>query len=203
MANVNNPNGASPIRTVDGSPWNQQANLYHIPSTDGSAYYVGDFVKSSANGDARGIPDVAKAASGNTLRGVIVGVFVVPPIGMGLSQVGTSLSLEITSVPATKTRDYYLAVVDAPGTIFEIMDDGSAALTATSCNKNANFTVAAPTSPQQQSGTALTASTVATTQAFSLKIMGLVQRPNNNYGVNARWQVLINQHELMGNTAGV
>ena len=82
------------------------------------------------------------------------------------------------------------------------MDDGLNALTATSCNKNAYLTVANQTFPAQLSGSTLTTGTVATTSTLPLKIIGLVQRPNNNFGVNARWQVMINQHEFQGNTAG-
>ena len=202
MANLAAPIGLNPIRTLQGSPWNQQANIYHIPAADTNQYSIGDLVKSSANGDAQGVPDVVKAVAGNTVRGVIVGVFVVPPTGLA-SQVGTSLTLEVIGVPATKTHDYWVAVVDSPSTVFEIVDDGLAALTATSCNKNANFTVANPTYPQQLSQTVLQTSSVATTQALPLKMMGLVQRFNNTYGLSAHWQVMINQHELMGNTAGV
>jgi len=203
MANMINNSGLTPLRAINGSPYNGQGNVYYIPSTDGSQYAIGDAVSTAAGGDATGIPQVAKAssASGTPLRGVVAGVFVVPPTGP-TSAVGTTLPLEFISVPATKAKNYYVLIIDDPHVIFEIQDDGLNALTATSCNKNAYFTVANQTYPQQLSGTTLTTGTVATTNTFPLKIIGLVQRPNNNFGTSARWQVMINQHEFQGNTAG-
>ena len=202
MANPINPNGLSPVRNGAGGYWNQQANPYFIPLSDGNQYNIGDIVKSVAAADANGLPGVTKANAGDTPRGVIVGVFVVPPNGP-ISLVGSALSLELTNIPATKVKNYYVMIVDDPAAIFEIQDDGLTLLTATSANKNVNFTVANPVSPQQQSGTVLNTSTVATSASLPLKMMGLAQRYNNSFGIYARWLVKFNQHELLGNTAGV
>jgi hypothetical protein len=38
--------------------------------------------------------------------------------------------------------------------------------------------------------------TEATTAGLNLQILGLVKRPDNAYGVNARWLVKINDHEF-------
>ena len=198
MANANAPRGLSPIQNGDGTPWNQQANMYYIPAADGSQYNIGDAVKSAAGGDANGVPQIAKAVAGDTLRGVIVGFRVTNPDTLA----GTALPLETLNVPATKTKDYYALVVDDPSVIFEIQDDGAAALTAAACNKNANIVVTNPTFGPNSAST-LNSSTVAVTSTFVLKIIGLVQRPDNAFGAYAKWRVKINQHELMGNTAGL
>lgn len=201
MANTVGPRGFTPSRYRNGAPYMGAVNLYHIPSTDGSVYGPGDAVKSSANGDANGIPDVAKALGTDTVRGVVVGVLTANPNAVSL--VGVNLDLTTQAIPATKTRDYYVLVADDQDLMFEIQDDGLAALTATSCNKNASFTVTNPTSPQQNSASTLTTASVATTASLNLKIIGLVQKPNNVFGANANWLVMFNQHEFMGNTAGV
>jgi hypothetical protein len=201
MANLNAPRGFVPIRTITAASWNAQENLYYIPSTDGSAYYPGDAVKSAAVSDANGVMGVQKALGTDTVRGVITGVLAVAPGNPSL--VGTVLDLSLLSVPASKARAYYVLVADSPETIFELQDDGLNTLTATAVNKNASFTVAVPTSPQQYSASVLNTASVAVTQALNLKIMGLVQRADNAFGINAKWQVMFNQHELMGNTAGI
>lgn len=201
MANLVAPRGFVPSRYLNGNAWNGALNLYHIPASDGSQFNVGDAVKSAANADANGIPDVAKAAGTDTVRGVVMGVLTATPGNPSL--IGTNLDLTIQNIPATKTRDYYVLVADDPSILFEIQDDGLAALTATSANKNASFTVANPTSPQQNSASVLSTASVATTQALNLRIIGLVQRPDNAFGVNAKWLIKFNQHELNGNTAGV
>ena len=196
MANIIQPKGFVPSRYLNGSPYNGGTNLYCIPSTDGSMFSVGDAVTTVAGGDANGIPNVAKATGTSTVRGVITGVL---PVGYNNpSLVGVNLDLTLQNVPATKTKAYYVLVADDPNLLFEIMDDGAAALTATACNKNAIFVVVNPTSPAQVSASTLSAASVATTSTLNLKIMGLVQKPNNAFGINALWLVKFNLHELIG-----
>jgi hypothetical protein len=201
MANVNNPRGLTPARYKGANAWNGAANLYYIPSSDGSAYYPGDIVKSAAGGDPNGIPQIQKAIGTDTIRGVIVANVLAPPYAQSLQ--GIILDNTIQYVPASKSKAYYVWVVDDPDVVFEVVDDGLNILTATSCNKNCSLTITAPTSPQQMSGTVLNTASVATTQALNFKIMGLVQRDDNAFGQYAHWLVTANQHELMGNTAGV
>lgn len=201
MANLNAPRGFVPSRYLDGSAWNGAMNLYYIPSSDGSVYSPGDAVKSAATADANGIPGIAKAAGTDTVRGVVAGILVANPNDPSL--VGTVLDLTVQQAPASKAKDYYALVIDDPAVLFELQDDGLSALTATAANKNASFTVANPTSPQQNSASVLSTASVNTTQALNLRIMGLVQRSDNAFGVYAKWLVKFNQHELMGNTAGI
>jgi hypothetical protein len=201
MANLNAPRGFVPVRYLNGAAWNGATNLYYIPSTDNNVYSPGDAVKSLAGGDANGVPGIVKAAGTDTLRGIITNILVAAPNNPSLS--GTVLDLTTLQAPATKAKAYYALVVDDPAVLFEIQDDGLAALTATSCNKNASFTVANPTAPQQNSASVLGTATVNTTQALNLRIFGLVPRDDNAFGVNAKWLVKINQHELEGNTAGI
>jgi hypothetical protein len=202
MPNAIRPSGLSPVKTGSGAPYNGKANTYFIPAADVIAYYVGDLVKSAAGADVNGVPAVQKSASGDTAaaRGVIVGIAVVSPTP---SQVGTTLTLESYSIPATKAKGYYVLVDDDPETIFAVQDDGLAALTASSANKNISLTVAAPTNPVQLSASVLTTSTVAVTATLQLKLLGLKQSIDNAFGVNATWLVKINNHELGGPTLGV
>ena len=201
MANINNPRGLLPVRTLSSGQWNMQGNMYYIPQGDVSAYYPGDAMISAAVSDANGVMGAAKAIGTSTLRGVLTGVLPASPYNPSL--VGIVLDLSLQTIPATKTRNYYVLINDDPFTLFEIVDDGLAALTATAVNKNASMTIAAPTSPQQMSATVLTTASVAVTQGLNLRIMGLIQRDDNTFGLFAHWLVKINQHELMGNTAGI
>ena len=123
MANPIRPNGFSPVKTVQGNAWTEQAPVYFVPQTDTTAIYIGDLVKTVAGGDPNGIPAVTKCNSGDTPRGIVVGVLVTPPVTNPSLQ-GAALSLETTYAPATKTKGYYLLVVDDPYVCFEIMDDG-------------------------------------------------------------------------------
>jgi hypothetical protein len=201
MANINAPRGLVPVKYLDGSAWNGAANMYFIPSTDPNAMSPGDMVISAAVSDGNGVMGITKALGTSTIRGVIVGFFQSNPYNTSL--LAPSLDLTLQNIPATKTKSYYAMVVDDPNVMFEVMDDGLSILTATAVNKNASMTVANPTPPGQNSATVLTTASVAVTQALNFRIMGLVQRDDNTFGQFARWLVKPNQHELMGNTAGI
>lgn len=202
MANAVGPRGFVPSRYMDGSAWNGATNMYVVLSTEANQINVGDVVKSAANGDANGIPAVTKITNGtDTGRGVVVGCLAANPNDPSL--VGTMLDLTLQNIPATKAKNYYVLVVDDPNVLFEIQDDGLAALTATSCNKNASYTVTNPTAPAQNSASVLSTASVNTTNTLPLKLVGLAQKPNNAYGANANWLVRFNVHELYGSTSGV
>lgn len=206
MANAIAPSGFTVVKSLGYYPG--QVNTYYIPSSDGSQYGIGDMVKSATGADTNGIPAVQKStgAASEYQRGVIVAVLPVQAIGVPNLQ-GVPLTLENIYIPATKTQGYYVMVNDDPNTVYELQDDGLSALTATSSNKNSGFTVANGISPVQISASVLTTSTVATTATLPLKLMGLSQRPGglgNTFGINARWLVRINLHELnSAGTAGV
>jgi len=167
MAAVAKPFGLAPVRTADANNFNQAGTRYHIPSSNGSAFYIGDTVISAANADTNGVPDVAKAIGTSTVRGVIVGV---EPAQVGnVSLVGASLTLENTAIPATKTQDYYVYVVDDPGVVFMAQDDGitTGNLVASGANKNTSLTITAGSTLQSASGTVILSSSIATTQGLS------------------------------------
>jgi len=208
MANVIAPHGFTPIR--NNGMYSGQTNIYFIPSSDVLQYNIGDAVKSVVGGDTNGIPAVQKStgAASEYQRGVIVGVLPVQAVGVP-SLVGVPLQLEVINVPATKTRGYYVEVNDDPNAIYQIQDDGLAALTATACNKNASFTVANNANALIEiSASVLTTASVAVTATLPLKMRGLYQQvapgSGNQYGVNAIWVVQFNLHELSSSgVAGV
>ena len=201
MANTNKPFGLAPVRSISGT-WSQQTTRYYIYSSDNDAYYIGDAVISAAQGDANGTPGIAKATGAQTLRGVVVGVE--PADQLGVSLVGSALSLENTYVPATKAKAYYVYVVDDPGVVFKIQGDATATnQVATNSNKNFSLTIANGASAQSSSGTVLSSSTLNTNNTLNMKAMGLLQVPGNAYGAYAIWQCKINLHELFGGTTAI
>lgn len=208
MPNVNSPFGFSAVNTFNSAPYTGRTNRYFIPSTDGNAYYVGDAVKSFAGADANGIPTVVKITNGtDTPRGVIVSVDVIN-VGMPGSMstlAGVDLPLSQASIPASKTKDYYVLVADDPELMMFVQGDATATnQVAANANKNCSFTVTAPSpATNALSASVLTSSTIATTQALNVRLMGLAQIPNNVFGAYAVWVCKWNQHELMGNTAGI
>ncbi|MBY0409015.1 MAG: hypothetical protein K2Q97_02550 [Burkholderiaceae bacterium] len=201
MPNLTAPKGLTPIRYLSGAAWDGAYSTYCVFQTDVNQINVGDTVKSFAGADANGVPAVTKALGTDICRGVMIGI-----VATGLnnpSLVATTLDLNAQNVPAAKNNNYYIAVVDDPFVLFDVSEDGSTALVAAQANKNVSLTVANPTSPRQNSATVLLNSSVAVTATLPFKLMGLTQRPDNTYGLWARWLVKFNTHELLGGTAGI
>lgn len=214
MANTNAPFGLKPVKHLNGSPWNQQVNLYYIASADTAEYHLGDAVKSASGvaGDTvTGAPAVTLAGTRNAaltsgnLRGVIVGLgTAVNTPGGTFPQPFDPSNLSITYIPATKAQAYYAWVVDDPSVVFEAQTD---TLTSAPYNQNAPLFVAnVPTAPKVDSSSYVQGSAAATTQALPLRILGGVNRVDNDLSGTAQYAKLlvkINQHELANNTAGV
>jgi len=206
MANLDKRAGFIGIDNLGSASYSGKGHTYYIPSTDGSVYAVGDAVVTVAGSDANGIPMVAQGAtsSGGAYRGVIMGVL--PVFENNPALIGSSLTLETTIIPASKTRGYYVQVDDDPNSLFAIQDDGLTVLTTTAANKLANFTYAAPTGSQQVSQSVLISSALVTSpgSSASLRIMGFLQRPDTTLGTAYTWLVVkFNNHELANGATGV
>ena len=70
-----------------------------------------------------------------------------------------------------------------------------------SVNKNATYTVAAPSISNQMSATVLTGTTTSSTAV--LKIVGIEPIPGNNLGPYVRFLVLFNNSEMLRPTGGI
>lgn len=203
MANPNAPHGFAPVITAQGNDWNAKCNLYFIPSTDGSAYYIGDAVKTFSQSATRGldadtgniwgtmgIQRVQKSTGANSerSRGIIVSMFRDP------------FNLDTIFIPATKTKNYYVLVMDDPYAVFEIQGDNAGTLPYPSIGSNALYTPAAPSGISPVSATVLATGTIATTNTFPLKILGVAQRINADDSAFTPLIVTWNTHELKGDT---
>lgn len=202
---VDKPYGMRPIRTGNGSPYMGEAQLYHIPSTDVNAYFIGRPVTMLGTGDVTGVPSVVVGVAGSAILGPIVGIHPVKPINPSL--LGTSLSLEDTSIPAVKTRDFYVMVCDDPDIVFQIQQN-SGDLQAADIALNVNFVITSPTNTQQYDATVIASASKAVTSTLNLKLLGPVQRDDNPISVSATslftdWLVKINNHFFRGGTVGV
>jgi len=186
MANTDRPNGLRPVRHLNGSPWNGAVRRCYVPSSDSTAIFVGDAVVSAGSADADGVPSVAQATAGGAIRGVVTGIEV------------SGTDLETLYRAASTER--YVYVCEDPDVVFEVQDDSVGGdLAAANVGNNADIVVGSGDTTSGASGMELDASTAATTAA-TLNILALVQRPDNEIGTNARWEVMVNEHELKSTT---
>lgn len=202
MANVDRPNGLKPVGTRGAANWNGQVNMY-LFTTGGNATdtFIGDLVKLegsagtaglTVNGiDCEGMPTIVQSAAGGVHVGVIVGFL---PLQTNLEtkyRVGSTARIAL--------------VADDPNTVFEIGEISTGtALTATEVGLNVNVSVGSGSTTTGMSGMVINNASEATTSTLDLRLLGLVKRPDNAFGLSARWLVLINAHQY-GNvgTTGV
>lgn len=185
MANKDIPSGLKPIKTLNGAAWNGQANVYFIPDTDTTAVFKGDAVKSAGSADATGkTPTVARCVAGDAVRGVVIGFGTDPNIMINPD------NPNINYRPASTAM--YCLVVDDPNVIFEVQDAGTVA--AANVGLSADLVATAGNTTTGLSGMEVSGTKVAT--AATLKLLRLVNREDNELGANARWEVLIAEHEM-------
>jgi hypothetical protein len=209
MALVAKPFGLAPQRTTDANFFSEQGTFYSLAAADANAWYIGDAFLSTNNADANGLPAMKKATVGTeTLRGVMLGNINPPPGQVTLQ--GISLALENTAIPASKNSVvYYILGADDAGIVFTIQDDGitTGSLVAANANKNFSLTITNGATLQSNSASVMLSSSLATTAGLNMKAMGLAQTSwqgqTNAFGGFGLWLCKINQHEFMGNTAGV
>ena len=199
MANAITPMGAKPVSDLNGRPWSGAGREYAILASDGTATYIGDFVKlvgttSFINGQT--IPNVVQAATGDVIVGVVVGVCA-----------DTRDSL-IYRAASTLRR---VLVCDDPNALFEMQQaSGGTALTANDIGLNADFVVAAGSAYSGLSGTTINNVGEATTNTLDLKLVGMPNRADMDPGsaigtgaANSSFYVRINRHQYVNQVAGV
>lgn len=195
MANVSRVWGFRPVKHLNGSPYNGQFNLYFVPASDGTAMFAGDLVKLAGSASADGYPTVAQGTASAAAVGVVVG-FVVDPANLNTPG----------GYRAASTARYAM-VADATDVVYEVQEDAvGGALAVADVGLNADVVVGAGSTSTGQSGMQLDTSTKATTATLPLKILGFVNRPDNEIGsANAKVWVTINNHQLGAGTgaAGV
>lgn len=197
MANIDRPGGLKPVRHLNGMPWNGKARMYYIPVGDGAATFIGDAVKSAGSADATGkYATVARAAAGGRLRGVVIGFSDQPHVAFDADNLYRAYRPASTAM--------YCLVVDDPDVIFEIQEDNVGAdLTADEVGLNSDLTFTAGNTSSGLSGMELDSNGSTATAEAQLRILGLVDREDNELGTYAKWEVLINEHEFKHEAAGV
>jgi hypothetical protein len=194
MANADTPFGLKPVREAGSGAHSGGVNMYYHAASDATALYVGDPVVKSGTADAAGIAGVTRAAAAGVGTSLITGTVV------GFVPDGTT---DQAGYGAASTA-FYVLVADDPDLMFEVQEDSvGGALAAADIGLNADIIVAAGNAYSKRSGVELDTSTKATTATLPLKIVGLVPRPGNDFGANAKVLVKINTHSEANASAGL
>jgi len=178
--------GLVPVRYKSGAPYNGACNRYFVGSGDSTALFIGDPVIISGTGDAAGIPGVTRAAAGDRITGVVVGIGANSGTLSAATTPGVALGYRAASV------DSYVLVADDPALLFEAQEDAvGGALATGDIGNNVDLIAAAGSTVTKQSGYLLDSSTKATTTA-QVRLWGLSPRVNNDFGAaTTAWLVSI------------
>lgn len=204
MANNDTPFGLKPVGGLNGGSYAGKLKKYYIPSSYGTALYIGDpVVKTGTSNTAQVItgegvyspgtlPEINKATAGdgNPITGVIVGFDIDPD---NLSRVYN---------PASNARVAY--VVDDPYAIFEIQADGTLAATSVGLNAVLIYTHSGSTVTGLSGAELDTTSDVPAADASNqLTILKFIDRTDNEIGSNSKAYVRINNHTEAHGVIGI
>lgn len=206
MANANVPRGLIPYRNFAGQYETGAIGVYYVPSSYGTALYIGDPVDIvSASDDAIGTPAVQLATVGSPILGVMVGIIDGGPEGAIITVTQDKPIYHQASTAG------YIAVLEDPNALYWVQDDASTQAVAPKlwAGKNADLVAAAGSTVTGFSGWQLAASTVATTNTLDVKIIRPLQEADNvigtaaNTNMNAKWLVKLNNSRFANQTAGI
>ena len=194
MANTDRPSGLRPVKHLNGNPWNGAANMYRVNAANTPAIFIGDAVVSDGTADDTGkYPGINQAAADEAIRGVVIGFSDQPYMSFDTSD------LDRKYCPAETAM--YALVVDDPDVIFEIQEDNdSADLAITDIGDNTNLVATAGNTNSGISGMELDSDGPTSTSSAQFRIMGVVNREDNELGDYCKWLVKINEHELRSTT---
>ena len=191
MSNTDRPNGFRPVRHADGTPYTGSFNVY-FSGTDN--LFLGDIVEKGATSVARGdgaYPEVHRAEADDIPVGVVVGWEPNPT--------------NLNNLYHVASTTYFVYVCDDPEILMEAQTN-DAGLAATDVGLNCDFVVAAGSTTTGLSNMEIDGGTEATTADEPLKILGAVNRADNDLATaNSRWLVKFNQHAYRSDagTAGI
>lgn len=179
MANADTPFGLRPVRHLDGSTYNGQTERFYIPSSDSTAYGVGVPVKLAGSADSRGVPTV-----------IVVGV-TDAPLGVITSFERDPDNLSLTHRLASTAR--YCNVCVSPDVVYEAQEDSvGGALVAGDTGKVIRVALGTVDTVSGYQSTELDSSS-ATTTGEPFRLLRLVDREDNEFGTEAKWEVCLNE----------
>ena len=181
MANIDKAFGFRPIGNLSATGAQKQYG-YEIADNQGGTIFQGDLVALSAGFITRFLPATHTAA---------VGVFngcsyIDPTTGKPTFKNFYPGSVNITS------GKIIADVIDDPSQLFLVQCD--AGFVAADVGKNADVIGTGGSTTTGVSTMELDSSTLATTAALNLKVVGLYNVPANDFGTNAVVVVKINEH---------
>ena len=185
MANANAPCGFSPVRHKSGGQI--RISNYTIASGYAANLGRGDPVELTGTGK-----NIQAAAGGNVDN---LGIFA------GVEYTDAQGQRQYSGYWASGTvgTDIVASVWDDPMIVFEVQGDSVA---EGDIGALADWTLGTPSAVLERSTTSLAVDAATGTTGKSIRLLGLVQRANNNYGAYAKIECVFAEHALLTGAAG-
>ena len=195
MANTSKINGFRPVKHLNGSPYNGQANLYYVSSAT-DEILVGDVVKLAGSADANGIPSVDISGTTDVAVGVVVGLMHSKFDPSGKMTTGAvSLDLPAAAQIAVSGAGYVL-VADSPDVVYEV-ETSNGTLAVADIGLNVTPAMGARTTTTVTSPATIDMGTESTTNTLMFKILGVSQKVGNEAAAaSAKALVMFNAHQF-------
>lgn len=209
MANTSRINGFRPVKHITGAPYNGQANMYAVSSSNGTAVFVGDLVKLAADGNtAAGMQFVVPATAGvagtgAAAVGVVVGIVPAKMDPVTGAMTNGSITLDTPQYLAATTAGYVL-VADSPDLLFHVeatTGGSSYSFAVADVAQNCNVFAGAGSTTTGTSAHSADLGDKGTTATLPLKVWGVDRKIDNEVTGNAtKILVQINNHQFKGGT---
>ena len=203
MANTSRINGFRPLKHITGAPFNGQATLYAVSSSNSTAIFVGDTVKLAADGSADGfqfvIPHAAgTAGTGQACIGVVVG-FVPTKLDPVTGKITSgSTALDTPQYLAASTAGF-VYVADAPDLILEVeatTGGASYSFAVTDIGQNCNVFAGSGSTTSGVSAFSADLGDKGTTATLPFRVIGVSTRiDNEKTGAATKVLVRLNNHQ--------
>lgn len=194
MANANTPRGIQPYAYAWGAPYNGAVRTYYVPVGNPTALYLGDPVQLvTASSDGNGVPtaEIATAGGGAYVLGAFMG------ISNNAGQATITLLQGQTPYLAAG-QAAYIYVSDDPFLLYEVQEDSvGGAMVSGASGRNVDLIAGAGSTVTSFSGWQLDSSTLAVTNTLQMRIIQMLQQPDNAVGANAKWLTKINLHTML------
>ena len=180
MANVDRPSGFRPVGSFSGGSWNGAVRTYPVDASNATAIFPGDAITLEADGN------VTPAAAGGVILGVCVGIEV-------------DRSVAATEhpgyLPATTAGNIRVCVGD--DIIYEVQEDSVGSdLALTDIGANIDHIAGAGSTTTGRSAHEIDSSSVTAAGSAGFRIIGKVDRVDNEVGTNCKWLVRVHEHHL-------
>ena len=168
MANPTGAFGFAPVGSLGGEPYNgATVRAYVAATTVTTAIFNGDTVKMTGAGSTDGYPEVTLCAATDPPWGVVVGV----------EAIKTNLQANNYRPASTAA---YLKVVPVEDKLFKVRLNGTTTDNQALIGATTIYVVAAGSTTTGYSGILASASDAGTSAADELRIVGVVDRPDND-----------------------